>query len=41
VPIDSAWGGNYDFRGEAVSRIRTFLDHSEALQAAGLAEESR
>jgi ketosteroid isomerase-like protein len=38
VPIDSPWGGIYDLRGGAVSRIRTFLDHGEALRAAGLEE---
>jgi len=36
VPIDSPWGGIYDFRGREISRIRTYLDHSEALRAAGL-----
>jgi ketosteroid isomerase-like protein len=36
VPLDSPWGGIYDFRGSEVSRIRTFLDHDETLQAAGL-----
>jgi ketosteroid isomerase-like protein len=36
VPIDSPWGGIYDFRGREISRIRTFLDHDEALRAAGL-----
>jgi len=34
VPVDSPWAGIYDLRGGAVSRIRTFLDHDEALQAA-------
>lgn len=38
VPVDSPWGGIYDFRGGKVSRIRTFLDHGEALHAAGLSE---
>ena len=38
VPIDSPWGGIYDFRGGEVARIRTFLDHGEALRAAGLGE---
>jgi ketosteroid isomerase-like protein len=38
VPNDSPWGGIYDMRRGKVSRIRTFLDHGEALRAAGLAE---
>jgi ketosteroid isomerase-like protein len=38
VPVDSPWGGIYDLRGGKVSRIRTFLDHGEALLAAGLSE---
>jgi len=38
VPVDSPWGGIYDLRGGKVSRIRTFLDHDEALRAAGLSE---
>lgn len=36
VPIDSPWAGIYDLRGGEVSRIRTYLDHGEALRAAGL-----
>lgn len=36
VPVDSPWGGLYDVRGGEVSRVRTFLDHGEALLAAGL-----
>lgn len=36
VPIDSPWAGIYDFRGREISRIRTYLDQSEALRAAGL-----
>jgi ketosteroid isomerase-like protein len=36
VPIDSPWAGIYDFRGGEISRIRTYLDHGEALRAAGL-----
>jgi ketosteroid isomerase-like protein len=35
APSDSPWGGVYDFRDGKVSRIRTFLDHGEALRAAG------
>jgi len=38
VPIDSPWGGIYDLRRGKISRIRTFLDHGEALRAAGLAD---
>ena len=38
VPIDSPWGGIYDFRDGRVARIRTFLDHGEALREAGLQE---
>jgi ketosteroid isomerase-like protein len=38
VPVDSPWGGVYDFRDGKVSRIRTYLDHREALEAAGPAE---
>ncbi len=38
APSDSPWGGVYDVRGGRVSRIRTFLDHGEALRAAGLSE---
>ena len=36
VPMDSPWGGVYDLRGGAVARIRTYLDHGEALRAADL-----
>jgi ketosteroid isomerase-like protein len=38
VPVDSPWGGVYDLRGGEVWRIRTYLDHGEALRAAGLEE---
>jgi ketosteroid isomerase-like protein len=38
VPSDSPWGGIYDIRDGKVSRIRTYLDHAEALEAAGLSE---
>ncbi|HWD11394.1 MAG TPA: nuclear transport factor 2 family protein [Solirubrobacteraceae bacterium] len=38
VPVDSPWAGIYDIRGGKVSRIRTYLDHDEALRAAGLAQ---
>ena len=36
VAIDEPWGGVYDLRDGRVSRICTFLDHGEALRAAGL-----
>ena len=36
VPNDSPWGGVYDLRDGKISRIRTYLDHGEALRAAGL-----
>jgi ketosteroid isomerase-like protein len=38
APSDSPWGGVYDLREGKVSRIRTFLDHDEALRAAGVTE---
>jgi ketosteroid isomerase-like protein len=38
VPVDSPLGMVFDFRGGAISRIRGYLDHAEALGAAGLAE---
>ena len=38
VPVDSSLGMVFDFRGAAISRIRGYLDHGEALRAAGLAE---
>jgi ketosteroid isomerase-like protein len=36
VPVESPWGAVYDLRDGKVSRIRTYLDHGEALRAAGL-----
>lgn len=38
VPVDAALGMVFDFRGQLVSRIRGYLDHREALQAARLRE---
>jgi ketosteroid isomerase-like protein len=38
VPSESPWGGVYDFRDGKISRIRTYLDHGEALRAAGVPE---
>ena len=37
VPVESSWGGVFDFRDGRIARIRTFLDHDEALRAAGRA----
>jgi len=34
VPVQSPWGGVFDFRGGLVVRIRTFLNHDEANRAA-------
>jgi ketosteroid isomerase-like protein len=36
APVESPWAGIYDMRRGKVSRIRTYLDHGEALRAAGL-----
>ena len=36
VPVDASLGMVFDFRGGAISRIRGYLDHAEALRAAGL-----
>ena len=42
VPVDSPLGMVFDFRGGVISRIRGFLDHAEALEAAGLmSQEAR
>jgi ketosteroid isomerase-like protein len=38
VPIEAALGMVFDFRGGLIARIRGFLDHAEALRAAGLPE---
>jgi ketosteroid isomerase-like protein len=38
VPIDTSLGQIFDFRDGKVCRIRSYLDHSEALNAVGLAE---
>jgi ketosteroid isomerase-like protein len=40
VPVDSPVVSLIDFHDGRISRIRAFLDHGEALRAAGLAEES-
>jgi ketosteroid isomerase-like protein len=36
--IDSPTGTIFEFLGGKMSRLRTYLDHGEALRAAGLAE---
>jgi ketosteroid isomerase-like protein len=38
VPVESSLGMVFDFRGGAISRIRGYLDHAEALRAAGLSQ---
>jgi ketosteroid isomerase-like protein len=38
VPVDSSLGIVFDFRDGAISRIRGYLDHAGALEAAGLSE---
>jgi ketosteroid isomerase-like protein len=36
VPVDASLGMVFDFRGETISCIRGYLDHGEALRAAGV-----
>jgi ketosteroid isomerase-like protein len=36
--VDAAMGQIFDFRDGKISRVRTYLDHGEALRAAGLQE---
>jgi ketosteroid isomerase-like protein len=36
VPVDSPVGAVWDLRGGAIWRLRAYLDHDEALRAAGL-----
>jgi ketosteroid isomerase-like protein len=38
VPVDASLGMVFDFRDGTISRIRGYLDHAEALEAAGLTE---
>jgi ketosteroid isomerase-like protein len=38
VPVDASLGMVFDLRGGLISRIRGYLDHAEALEAAGLSE---
>jgi len=35
--VDAAMGQIFDFRDGKIARVRTYLDHGEALKAAGLA----
>lgn len=39
APVDTPLGVFSDYRDGKVSRLRGYLDHGEALRAAGLAEE--
>jgi len=36
VPVHAPIGQVYEFRGNKISRLRAYLDHGEALRAAGL-----
>jgi ketosteroid isomerase-like protein len=36
--IETPWAGIFDFRSAKISKIRTYLDHAEALKAVGLEE---
>jgi ketosteroid isomerase-like protein len=36
--VETPWAGIFDFRTAKISSIRTYLDHSEALKAAGVEE---
>jgi ketosteroid isomerase-like protein len=38
VPVDAPFGVVIDFRDGKISRTRSYLDHGEALRAAGLSE---
>jgi ketosteroid isomerase-like protein len=38
--VDEPMGEIYDLRDGKISRVRTYLDHDEALQAAGLASQA-
>jgi ketosteroid isomerase-like protein len=38
VPVDASLGMVFDFRDRAISRIRGYLDHAEAMRAAALSE---
>lgn len=39
VPVTGRQAFICDFRGGKISRVRSYLDHGEALRAAGLAEQ--
>ena len=36
--VDAAMGQTFDFREGKIARVRTYLDHGEALKAVGLSE---
>jgi ketosteroid isomerase-like protein len=38
LSVDAPFGAIFDFRDGRISRIRSFLNHSEALRGAGLTE---
>src|ERR1700730_1166027 len=38
VRVDSPLAMIVDFRGDSISRVRTYLDHREALRAAGFSD---
>jgi ketosteroid isomerase-like protein len=38
--VDAAMGQIFDFRDQKIGRVRTYLDHGEALKAAGLEREA-
>jgi len=38
VPVDQAFAGILDFRGDRIWRYRVYLDRAEGLRAAGLSE---
>ncbi len=41
VPVDAPFGMILDFRGDKISRMRSYNDHDEALRAAGLDESGQ
>ena len=38
LPVDTSWGCIFELRDARLSRARAYLDHGEALRAAGLSE---
>jgi ketosteroid isomerase-like protein len=38
VPVDAPLGAIFEFRDDKISRMRAYLDHGEALRAAGLSD---